>query len=182
MEKWRRLLTLWSYAIDNQIPGNLAIHSDAQAAILCVRHTGTGLGQDQAIRVVQTVQRRLKQIWRTRIQGILMEMRGPISSLEMQLQRNEKGEHLLHGSKNGSHSTLQWQRILKLTKEKNLLLHQHRRNPPWIELRTGSLGPLHRFGLGIVCVHHMSNELGKIGKSRFRTNAGDVASIGRLLA
>jgi hypothetical protein len=105
-------------------------------------------------------------------------MRGPISSLEMQLQRNEKGEHLLHGSKNGSHSTLQWQRILKLTKEKDLLLHQHRRNS-WTELRTGSLEPLHRFGLGIVCVHHMSSELGKIGKSTFWINVGRVASIGR---
>jgi hypothetical protein len=46
--------------------------------------------------------------------------------------------------------------------------------PHWIELRTGSLGPLHRFGLGIGCVHHMSNELGKIGKSRFRINDGGV--------
>jgi hypothetical protein len=31
-----------------------------------------------------------------------------------------------------------------------------------------------RFGLGIGCVHHMSNELGEIGKSRFRMNAGGV--------
>jgi hypothetical protein len=54
--------------------------------------------------------------------GIDGNERGLISSLEMQLQRNEKSEHLLHGSKNRSHSSLQWQRILKLTKEKNLLL------------------------------------------------------------
>jgi hypothetical protein len=42
------------------------------------------------------------------------------------------------------------------------------------EILLGSLRSLQRFGLGI----DMSNELGKIGKSRFRTNAGGVASIG----
>jgi hypothetical protein len=36
---------------------------------------------------------------------------------------------------------------------------------------------LHRFRLGIGCVHHISKELGKIGKNRFRINAGGVASI-----
>jgi hypothetical protein len=30
--------------------------------------------------------------------------------------------------------------------------------------------------LGIGCVHHISNELGKIGKNRYRINAGGVAS------
>jgi hypothetical protein len=104
-------------------------------------------------------------------------MRGPISSLARQLQRDDTGERLLHGSKNGSHSILQSQKILKLIKAKNLLLPQHRRNPSWIELRIGSLGLLHRFGLGIGCVHHISNELGKTGKNRYRINAGGVASI-----
>jgi hypothetical protein len=42
------------------------------------------------------------------------------------------------------------------------------------EILLGSLGPLHRFGLGI----DMSNELGKIGKSRFQINADGEASIG----
>jgi hypothetical protein len=113
-------------------------------------------------------------------QGIpeLLEMRGPISSLARQLQRDDTGERLLHGLKNGSHSILQSQRILKLIKAKKPLLPQHRRNPSWIELRIGSLGLLHRFGLGIGCVHHISNELGKIGKNRYRINAGGVASIG----
>jgi hypothetical protein len=101
------IANIMEYAIDNQIPGDLTIHSDAQAAISRVGHTGTGPGQDRAIRVVQAVQRRLKQGWRTRIEWVpgileLMEMGGPISSLEMQLQRNEKGEHQLRGSKNGS--------------------------------------------------------------------------------
>jgi hypothetical protein len=104
-------------------------------------------------------------------------MRGPISSLARQLQRDDTGERLLHGSKNGSHSILQSQKILKLIKAKTLLLPQHRRNPSWIELRIGSLGLLHRFGLGIGCVHHISNELGKTGKNRYRINAGGVASI-----
>jgi hypothetical protein len=113
-------------------------------------------------------------------QGIpeLMEMRGPISSLGRQLQRNDRGERLLHGSKSGSHSITQSQRILKLIKAKNLLLPQRQRNPSWIELRIGSLGLLHRFGLGIGCVHHILNELGKIEKNRYRINAGGVASIG----
>jgi hypothetical protein len=113
-------------------------------------------------------------------QGILelMEMRGLISSVKRQLQRNDTGERLLYGSKNGSHGILQWQRILKLTKAENLLLPQHRRNSSWIELRICSLGPWQRFELGIGSVHHMSIELGKIGKNRFRINAGGVASIG----
>jgi hypothetical protein len=53
------------------------------------------------------------------LQGIpeLMEVRGPISSLRLrQLGGNDKGERLLHGSSNGSHSILQWQRILKMKK------------------------------------------------------------------
>jgi hypothetical protein len=43
----------------------------------------------------------------------------------------------------------------------------------------GSLGLLHRFGLGIGCVHHILNELGRIEKNRYRIHAGGVASIGR---
>jgi hypothetical protein len=104
-------------------------------------------------------------------------MRGRISSLARQLQRDDTGERLLHGSKNGSHSILQSQRILKLIKAKKLLLPQHRRNPSWIELRIGSLGLLHRFGPGIGCERHISNELEKIWKNRYRINAGGVASI-----
>jgi ribonuclease HI len=61
---------IMDYAIDNQIPGDLTIHSDAQAAICRVGHTGTGPGQGRAIRVVQTVQRRLKQGWRARIEWV----------------------------------------------------------------------------------------------------------------
>jgi hypothetical protein len=107
----------------------------------------------------------------------LLEMRGPISSLARQLQRDDTGKRLLHGSKNGSHSILQLQKILKLIKAKKLLLPQYRRNPSWIELRIGSLGLLHRFGLRIGCMHHISNELETIGKNRYRINAGSVASI-----
>jgi hypothetical protein len=153
-------------AIDNQIPGDLTIHSDAQAAISRVGHTGTCRGQDRAIRVVQAVQHRLRQSWCTRIKrvpghsGIVGDGR-PISSLARQLQRDNTAEGLLYGSKNGSHSILQSQQILKLIKSKKLLLPQHRRHSSWIELRIGSLGLLHRFGLGIGCVHHISNELGK---------------------
>jgi hypothetical protein len=41
----------------NEIPGNLTIYSDAQAAIARVSHTGTGAGQDRAIQVVKAVQK-----------------------------------------------------------------------------------------------------------------------------
>jgi hypothetical protein len=61
---------IMEYAIDNQIPGDLTIHFDAQAAISRVGHTGTGPGQDRAIRVVQAVQRRLRQGWRTRTEWV----------------------------------------------------------------------------------------------------------------
>jgi hypothetical protein len=39
----------------NEIPGDLTIYSDAQAAIERLSHTGTGPGQDRAIRVVNAV-------------------------------------------------------------------------------------------------------------------------------
>jgi ribonuclease HI len=63
---------IMEYAIDNQIPGDLTIHFDAQAAISRVGHTGTGTGpgQDRALRVVQAVQRRLRHGWRTRIEWV----------------------------------------------------------------------------------------------------------------
>jgi hypothetical protein len=41
-----------------EITGDLTIHSDAQAAIARVSHTGTGRGQDRAIRVIKVVQER----------------------------------------------------------------------------------------------------------------------------
>jgi hypothetical protein len=58
------------YVIDNQIPGDLSIHSDAPAAIARVSHTGTGPGQDRAIRVVKAVQRRNDRGWRARIEWV----------------------------------------------------------------------------------------------------------------
>jgi hypothetical protein len=106
-----------------------------------------------AVVIKMSLLRKVRDLIRGSIgfQGIpeLLAMRGPISSLARQLQRDDTGERLLHGSKNGSHSILQSQKILKLIKAKKLLLPQHRRNPSWIELRIGSLGLLHRFGLGV---------------------------------
>jgi hypothetical protein len=104
-------------------------------------------------------------------------MRWPISPLIRQLQRDNMGERLLHGSKNRSHSILQSRKILKLTKAKKLLLPQHQGNPSWIELRNSSLGLLHRFGLGFSYVYHMSKELEIIAKNRDWINASGVPSI-----
>jgi ribonuclease HI len=50
---------------------DLTIHSDAQAAIARVSHTGTGPGQDRAIRVVKAVQKRIERGWRTSIEWVL---------------------------------------------------------------------------------------------------------------
>jgi ribonuclease HI len=61
---------IMEYAIDNQILGDLTLHSDTQAAISRVGHTGTGPGQARATRVVQATQRRLRQGWRTRIEWV----------------------------------------------------------------------------------------------------------------
>jgi hypothetical protein len=55
----------------NEIPSDLTIHSDAQAAIARVSHTGTGPGQDRATRVVKAVQKRKERGWRTSIEWVL---------------------------------------------------------------------------------------------------------------
>jgi hypothetical protein len=91
------------------------------------------------------------------------------------------GKPLLHGSRNGSHSILYLQKILKLIKAQKLLLTQQRRKPSWIELQISSLGLLQRFGLGSGCVDHISKELEKIVKNRNWINAGGVASIEYLI-
>jgi ribonuclease HI len=58
------------YINRNQIPGDVIIHSDAQGAIARVGHTGTGPGQDRAIRVVKAVKDRLTQGWKTCIEWV----------------------------------------------------------------------------------------------------------------
>jgi hypothetical protein len=58
---------IMEYAIDNQILCDLTFHSNDQVAISDVRHTGTGTGQDRAIRVVEALERRLNQDWHTKI-------------------------------------------------------------------------------------------------------------------
>jgi hypothetical protein len=58
------------YVTRNQIAGDVTIYSDAQAAIARVGHTGTGPGQDRAIRVVKAVQHRAAQGWRTCIEWV----------------------------------------------------------------------------------------------------------------
>jgi hypothetical protein len=52
---------IMEFVNQNEIPGNLTIHSDMQAAIAQVNHTGTRPGEDRAIRVVKAIQKRLKR-------------------------------------------------------------------------------------------------------------------------
>jgi ribonuclease HI len=56
--------------VNKGIPGDLTIHSDAQAAIARVSHTWTGPGQDRAIRAVKAVQKRMERGWRTSIEWV----------------------------------------------------------------------------------------------------------------
>jgi hypothetical protein len=46
------------YAIDNQIPCDLKIHSDTQAPMSHIGQIVTGPGQDRALGLVQATQRR----------------------------------------------------------------------------------------------------------------------------
>jgi hypothetical protein len=46
---------LMEYTIDNHIPGDLTIHSDAHGPMSRIGHTGTGSGQDRGFRVVEAV-------------------------------------------------------------------------------------------------------------------------------
>jgi ribonuclease HI len=65
------IANIMAFLNQNEIPGDLTIHSDAQAAIARVSHTGTGLGQDRALRVVKAVQKRKERGWRTSIEWVL---------------------------------------------------------------------------------------------------------------
>jgi ribonuclease HI len=62
---------IMEFVNQNEIPGDLTIHSDAQAAIARVSHTGTGPGQDRAIPAVKTVPKRKERGWRTSIEWVL---------------------------------------------------------------------------------------------------------------
>jgi ribonuclease HI len=58
------------YVNDNHIPGDLTIHSDAQAAIERPGHTGTRPGQERVIRIVKAVQNCHGQGWCTQIEWV----------------------------------------------------------------------------------------------------------------
>jgi hypothetical protein len=52
------IANLMELVVDNEIPRDLTIYSDAQAAIAGVVHTGPERGQESTIRVVKVVQKR----------------------------------------------------------------------------------------------------------------------------
>jgi hypothetical protein len=124
---------IMEYVIDNQIPGNLTIHSDGQADISRVGNTVTCPAKTELSEWCGPYSAGSGKVGVRGLNGFqgildLIDTRGPISSVVRQLHRADRGEDRLYGSKSGSHSIIQSQRILKLIKVKNLLLPQHRRN------------------------------------------------------
>jgi hypothetical protein len=63
------IANIMDYVNNNEIVGDLTIHSDAQAAIALVGHTGTRPAKDRAIRVVKAVQQHQRG-WRTRMEWV----------------------------------------------------------------------------------------------------------------
>jgi alkyl hydroperoxide reductase subunit AhpC len=64
------IANIMEYVIDNEISGNITIDSDAQVAIVRVGYMRLGLGQQRAIRVVKSIQRRRHRGWRTPIEWV----------------------------------------------------------------------------------------------------------------
>jgi hypothetical protein len=62
------IANIMEYVVDNEIPGDITIHSDAEAAIALVGHTGLGPGKQRVIRVLKAVQHRHHPGWGTRIE------------------------------------------------------------------------------------------------------------------
>jgi ribonuclease HI len=69
--KMEAIANIMEFVHPNEIPGDLMIHSDAQAAIARVSHTGTGLGQDHAIWIVKAVQMTKERGCRMSIEWVL---------------------------------------------------------------------------------------------------------------
>jgi hypothetical protein len=59
---------IMEFVNQNEIRGDLTIYSDPEAAIARVSQTGTGPGQDHAIRVVKVVHKSNQRGWRTSIE------------------------------------------------------------------------------------------------------------------
>jgi ribonuclease HI len=65
------IANIMEFVNQNEILGDLTIHSNTQVAIARVSHTGIGRGQDRTIRAVKAVQRRKERGWRTSIEWVL---------------------------------------------------------------------------------------------------------------
>jgi ribonuclease HI len=169
-------------AIDNQIPGDLTIHSDAQAAISRVGHTGTGPGQDRALRVVQAVQRRPRQGWRTRIEWVPGHS-GSVGNERADQLAGEAASERRHGR-----SSIAWlkERISQhftIAKDSETDKGKETITPPapkkfFLDRASNRLA---RTVEQIRTMHWLCapylKRVRKIGKNRYRINAGGVASI-----
>jgi hypothetical protein len=114
---------IMEFVNQNVIPSDLTIHSDAQAEIARVSHTGRRPGQDRAIWVVKAVQKRKERGWRTSSNGslVIQGLRGmnvPTNSLGKLLQRRKLGEPQSPGLKKEFPNITLWQRTPKLKREK----------------------------------------------------------------
>jgi hypothetical protein len=96
-DEMEAIADIMEFVNQNEIPGDLTIHSDSQAAIARVSHTGTGPGHDRAIWVVKAVQNGRNEAGGRALNGFLAiqgfrGMNVPTNSLGNLGQRRKLGE------------------------------------------------------------------------------------------
>jgi hypothetical protein len=159
---------IMKYVIDNQIPGNLTIHSSSGNKIH-IGHIGTGPGQDRAVRVVQTYSSASGKVGVRRIEWVPGHTKFDGSKRPIRLVRGSVREmtraNVYSMAQRPDLTAFALEKDSEIEKGKNLLLPSIEEILLGIELRIGSLGPLHKFELGNGCVHHISNELGKSART-----------------